>query len=152
MSFVDSFSDLDSAPSLQWCLQNLVMLDRIIAALYYWFHKWFFKLNLQIDVLGTSCEIGHRWMPQNHIYKSALIQVMAWCHQTTSHYLSQCWPRFMSSYGVTRPQWFKIMRPEKLVQENGLVLNREEFFSWTNDDQIPWCHIVSPVAPFTNMV
>ena len=30
---------------------------------------------------------------------------MAWCHQATSHYLSQCWPRFMSPYGVTRPQW-----------------------------------------------
>ena len=31
---------------------------------------------------------------------------MAWCHQATSHYLSQCWLRSMSSYGVTRPQWF----------------------------------------------
>ena len=27
--------------------------------------------------------------------KSTLIQVMAWCHQATSHYLSQCWPRSM---------------------------------------------------------
>ena len=24
--------------------------------------------------------------------KSTLIQVMAWCHRATSHYLSQCWP------------------------------------------------------------
>ena len=24
---------------------------------------------------------------------------MAWCRQATSHYLSQCWPRSMSSYG-----------------------------------------------------
>ena len=30
---------------------------------------------------------------------------MAWCHQATSHYLNQCWPRSMSPYGVTRPQW-----------------------------------------------
>ena len=30
---------------------------------------------------------------------------MAWCHQATSHYLSQCWPRSLSPYGVTRPQW-----------------------------------------------
>ena len=22
----------------------------------------------------------------------AMVQVMAWCHQATSHYLSQCWP------------------------------------------------------------
>ena len=34
-------------------------------------------------------------------------QVMAWCHQATSHYLSQCWPRSMSPYGVIRPQWVK---------------------------------------------
>ena len=30
---------------------------------------------------------------------------MAWCRQATSHYLNQCWPRFPTSYGVTRPQW-----------------------------------------------
>ena len=30
---------------------------------------------------------------------------MAWCRQAASHYLSQCWPRFMSPHGVTRPQW-----------------------------------------------
>ena len=30
---------------------------------------------------------------------------MAWCHQATSHYLSQCQPR--SPYGSTRPQWVK---------------------------------------------
>ena len=39
------------------------------------------------------------------IDKSTLVQVMAWCRQATSHYLSQCWPRSMSPYGVTRPQW-----------------------------------------------
>ena len=37
--------------------------------------------------------------------KSTLVQVMAWCRQATSHYLSQCWPRSMSPYGVIRPQW-----------------------------------------------
>ena len=37
--------------------------------------------------------------------KSTLVQVMAWCCQATSHYLSQCWPRSVSPYGVTRPQW-----------------------------------------------
>ena len=39
--------------------------------------------------------------------KSTLVQVMAWCHQATSHYLSQCWPRSMSPNGVTRPQRVK---------------------------------------------
>ena len=36
-----------------------------------------------------------------------LVQVMAWCHQATSHYLSQCWPRSLSPYGIIRPQWVK---------------------------------------------
>ena len=39
--------------------------------------------------------------------KSTLVPVMAWCLQVTSHYLSQCWPRFTLPYGVTRPQWVK---------------------------------------------
>ena len=36
--------------------------------------------------------------------KSTLLQVMAWCHQATSHYLSQCCPSYMLPYGVTSPQ------------------------------------------------
>ena len=42
--------------------------------------------------------------------QSTLVQVMAWCRQATSHYLSQCWPRSLSPYGVTRPQWVKLTR------------------------------------------
>ena len=44
-------------------------------------------------------------MPLDLTDKSTLVQVMAWCCQATSHYLSQCWSRFMSPYGITRPQW-----------------------------------------------
>ena len=36
--------------------------------------------------------------------KSTLVQIMVWCRQATRHYLSQCWPRSMSPYGVSRPQ------------------------------------------------
>ena len=32
---------------------------------------------------------------------------MAWCRQTRSHNLSQCWPESLSPYDVTRPQWVK---------------------------------------------
>ena len=39
--------------------------------------------------------------------KSTLVQVMAWCRQATSHYVSQCWLRSLSPYGVVRPQWVK---------------------------------------------
>ena len=34
---------------------------------------------------------------------TSLVQVMARCHYTASHYLSHCWPRSMSPYGITRP-------------------------------------------------
>ena len=40
--------------------------------------------------------------------QSTLVPVMAWCRQATSHYLSQCWQRSLSPYGVTRPQWVLI--------------------------------------------
>ena len=36
---------------------------------------------------------------------------MARCHQATSHYLNQCWLRFMSSYGINGPQWVNEMLP-----------------------------------------
>ena len=35
--------------------------------------------------------------------KSTLVQVLAWCRQAPSHYLSQCWPKSVLPYGVTRP-------------------------------------------------
>ena len=45
------------------------------------------------------CGISLEWMPI--ILKSTLGEVMAWCHQATSRYLNQCWPRSLSWYGIT---------------------------------------------------
>ena len=42
--------------------------------------------------------------------KSPLVQVMAWFRQATSHFLGQCWRRFMSPYGVTGPQWVNVFQ------------------------------------------
>ena len=65
-----------------------------------------FKQILVIDGWGISCEIALIWMSLDFTDdQSTLVQVMAWCRQQTSHYLSQCWPRSLSPYGVTRPQW-----------------------------------------------
>ena len=62
------------------------------------------------DGWGISCEIALIWMSLDLTDdQSTLVQVMAWCHQATSHYLSQCWPRSLSPYGVTRPQWVNII-------------------------------------------
>ena len=67
-----------------------------------------FKFISTINILSIFCEIAIRWMPQHLTdHKSTLIQVMAWCRQATSHYLSQCWHRSMLPYDVTRPQWVK---------------------------------------------
>ena len=58
-----------------------------------------------IDGWGISCEIALTWMSLDFTDdQPTLVQVMAWCHQATSHYLSQCWPWSLSPYGVTRPQ------------------------------------------------
>ena len=86
---------------------------------------------------------------------------MAWCRQATSHYLSQYCPRPLSPYGVTRPQWFNILKHEEKDQQfahwlinvyfiflnkhhcilieislkfvpNGLY--RQQVITWTNDE------------------
>ena len=65
-----------------------------------------FNLIPQNSSLGACCEISLRRLALNlGNVKSTLIQVMAWCRQATSHCLNQCWPRSLTSYGVTRPQW-----------------------------------------------
>ena len=68
-----------------------------------------FQANFSDWWLRYFCEITLIWMSQDLTDddKSTLVQVMAWCHQATSHYLSQCWPRSMSPYSITRPQWVK---------------------------------------------
>ena len=58
--------------------------------------KSIFKLMLVIDSWGISYKIFLIWMPLNSTDdKSTLVQVMAWCRQATSHYLSKCWSRSM---------------------------------------------------------
>ena len=65
-----------------------------------------FKRILVIDGWGISCEIALIWMPLDFTDdKSTLVQVMAWCHQATSYYLSLYWPRSLSPSGTTRPLW-----------------------------------------------
>ena len=70
------------------------------------FRKVIFKLIIVSDSWGISCEIALRWMSLNLTDdKSTLVLVMAWCHQATSHYLNQCWPRPIMPYGIIRPKW-----------------------------------------------
>ena len=66
-----------------------------------------------------SCEIIHRWMPL-HLTddKSTLVQVMAWCVPTTSHYLRPYWPSSMSPFGVTKLQWVN-----EIIKDFGEIVN-----------------------------
>ena len=65
-----------------------------------------FYLVLLIGIFRSSHYNALRWMPQDLTDdKSTLVQVMAWCRQASSHYLSQCWLSSLSPYGVARPQW-----------------------------------------------
>ena len=67
-----------------------------------------FNLVLLIGIFRSSHDNALLWMPQDLTDdKSKLVQVMAWCHQATSHYMSQCWLSSLSPYGVARPQWVK---------------------------------------------
>ena len=88
---------------LQW-------VNSLAPGRFLWNFRWvIFMLISVIDDWFFSCEIAIRFMYLDLTDdKSTLVQVMAWCHQATSHYLSQCWPRFMVPYGVIRPQWVKM--------------------------------------------
>ena len=76
------------------------------------FRQVILQLILVIYGWSISCEIALRSMPLDLTDdESTSVQVMAWCHQATNHYLGQCWPRPPSPYGVTTPQWFNALRP-----------------------------------------
>ena len=63
------------------------------------FRNIIFKLILVTDGCDISSKIALRWTSLDHSDdKSTLVQVMAWCHQATSHYLNQCWPRSLPPY------------------------------------------------------
>ena len=65
----------------------------------------------------ASCEIALIWMSLDFIDdQSTLAGVMAWCH--------------LSSYGVTRPEWFKVWIPEI---NNGKCMRQSLHTSYQRD-------------------
>ena len=76
------------------------------------FRYLIFQIISVTDGWVISSELALGWMSLNLTDdKSTLVQVMAWCRQATSHYLSQFWPRSLSPYGVTRSQWVQNFCP-----------------------------------------
>ena len=82
-----------------------------------------FNTIVLIGIFTSSKDNALRWMPWDLTNdKSALVQVMAWCRQATSHYLSQCWPSSMSPYGVNKPQWINLRLPYFHISKGVLLL------------------------------
>ena len=60
----------------------------------------------KLIVPNNSCDFSLPGESQiNSLTTSQQVQVVAWCRQRSSHYRSRCWPRSVSTYGITRPQW-----------------------------------------------
>ena len=79
---------------------STVMFNSLAPGRFQWnFNYVIFFIILVIVGWGNSCEIA------DTNDKSTLFQDIAWCCQTTNHYLSQCSPSSKSLYGITRPQW-----------------------------------------------
>ena len=103
-------------------ITNALRINSLLPGRFEW-NFWYVMLKriLVIDGWGISCDTALIWMSLNCTDdQSKLVQVMAWCRQATSHYLSQCWPSSMSPYGVTRPQlltptWWRIYASVKWV-------------------------------------
>ena len=92
----------------QWWLNEL-MINSLAPGKFEWIFRFVIIQGiLVIDGWAIFCEIALIWMSVDFTDdQSTLVQVMAWCRRATSHYLSQCWPRTLTPYGVTRPQWVK---------------------------------------------
>ena len=96
----------------QYCCDTVPLeINSLAPGKFEWNFKYvIFKWILVIDGWSISCEIALIWMSLDFTDdQSTLVQVMAWCRQATSHYLSQCWPRSLPPYGVTRPQWVNLI-------------------------------------------
>ena len=99
--------------TLSW----MIRFNSLAPGRFKWNFGWvIFKLALMTDGWVISCKIPLSWMSLNLTDdKSALVQVMAWCCQLTSHYLSQCWPRSLSPYGINRPQRVNSLAPGRFL-------------------------------------
>ena len=95
-------------PHVSWEISQIYIEANVWLTMRVFSHclKVYLKLIIQTSDLGTHGETVLMWKPQNTIDDNLILaQVMARCHQATSHYISQCWPRAMSPYGIIRPQW-----------------------------------------------
>ena len=75
-----------------------------------------------------------RWCPRMNALGlseniATWVLVMAWCHHTTGHNLSLCWPSCISSYDVTRPQCVKTRSTCIILLQNIIAT---KYIRWQN--------------------
>ena len=76
---------------------------------------------------------------------------MAWCHQAPSHYLNQCWPRSMTPYDVTRPQWVKLLKFHgKLNWPHMMYIISFEIMNTHSNLKHVWLDVASPLLVVMN--
>ena len=85
-----------------------------------------FKLIPRTDILCMASETALSWKPQDLIDDwSALAEVMAWCHQATSHYPSQKLTQFYVSI------WRHYMVPQHLYDKKISFVFLPEFHDFS---------------------
>ena len=80
-----------------------------------------------LNVSALSAAYLHQWTV------STSVQIMTWCRQATSHYLSQWWPWSLSPYGVAGPQWIKAT----VIVEHGKMITSHKTI-WFISPSILW--------------
>ena len=86
------------------------------------------------EIFIISCGTALKWMPQDHTDDElSVVQVMAWCRQATSHYLSQVWPWYMPPCHVASP---------------GHNASKNHLQFWNNILTLTPNYICSPTQPF----
>ena len=86
---------------INWPLGDVVVISKVKSSnTCYGLCSWLFPVKL----FSGECH----W--KLLMKKSTLILVTAWCCQARNHYLSQCWPRSMSPYEITKTQWVNSLR------------------------------------------
>ena len=86
--------------------------------------------------MSTSSPMIPMWM-QQHAFddKSTLVHVMAWCHETPSYYLHQCWPRSLSPSGIIGPQQSYTLSAVRFCEILWRLSDQRRWFIITNSQR-----------------
>ena len=98
-----------------------------------WLWSWISNFQTHIDdsyIEHFQWNCPQVYATKPHWWKLSLVQVMAWCLRAPSHYLSQCWLRFVSHFGVTRLQ----------TQHKNLCIRYLNVMIWHQ-----WCQVAPPM-------